>query len=117
MKRPRSTCVLLLSLSIGALVAACPGTRSEGLDRGAIPEPVQADYDVFAHRCSKCHALSRALDSGIVDDDYWKSYVARMRRMPGSGISGEDEQVILRFLHWYSADTLARKKPKPGAGS
>jgi hypothetical protein len=37
-----------------------------------------------------------------------------MRHMPASGISAEDEQVILRFLRWFSADLRAKKKAKEG---
>jgi hypothetical protein len=69
----------------------------------------RADYAVFALRCSKCHSLSRPLDSGIDDDEFWKAYVARMRRQPGSGISQEDATVILRFLHVYSIEERRRK--------
>ena len=111
--RYRAPPMLSLAIAVGVLVAACPGARrSEGLDRSTIPAAVQDDYDVFAQRCSKCHSLSRPIDSGIDDDEYWKAYVARMRRMPSSGISAGDEEVILRFLRWFSADLRAKKKPK-----
>ena len=112
--KQRSFLVLVGAITIGASAAACPGARSEGLDRSTLPAAVQDDYDVFASRCSKCHSLSRPLDSGIDDDEYWQAYVARMRRMPASGISAEDEQIILRFLHWFSADLRAKKKAKEG---
>jgi hypothetical protein len=59
---------------------------------------------VFAQKCSKCHSLARPLESGITDDEFWKAYVARMRRQPSSGISQSDEPPILRFLHYYSVD-------------
>ncbi len=95
--------------------AGCPteetGARGEGLDVAALPSSVQADYAVFAQRCSKCHSLARPLQSGIKSDDYWRDYVARMRRQPASGISEQDADVILRFLHYYSAEEKAKEKP------
>jgi len=105
----------LLALSVAVLAqTACPSpdARSETIDPITLPAEVRADYEVFAQRCSKCHSLSRPLNSGIVDDDYWTMYVARMRRQPESGISLEDSSVILRFLHYYSLEQI-RKKQKP----
>ncbi len=106
--------LLLLALLPAAAIAlvACPSpeTRSEALDPSSLPQDVRADYEVFAQRCSKCHSLSRPLNSGITDDDYWAMYVARMRRQPGSGISLEDSRVILRFLHYYSLDQIRKKQ-------
>jgi hypothetical protein len=95
-------------------VVACSGEtmgRAEGLDATHIPVEARADYDLFARRCSKCHSLARALNSGIDDDAYWQKYVERMRRQPASGISHEDARVILRFLSSYSRD-LRRSKAK-----
>ena len=74
----------------------------------ATPE-TRADYDVFAERCSKCHSLARPLNSGIDDDEYWKLYVAKMRRQPGSGISLTDAQATLRFLHFYALEQRRKK--------
>jgi hypothetical protein len=83
----------------------CGGTqrRSDRLDPSTLPVGVRADYAVFAARCSKCHGLSRPLDSGI-DADRWPVYVAKMRRQPASGISEEDVGKILRFLRYYSLE-------------
>jgi hypothetical protein len=72
----------------------------------------RADFDTFALRCSKCHSLARPLNSGIDDDEYWKIYVAKMRRQPGSGISLNDAEATLRFLHFYAAEQR-RKKGMP----
>jgi hypothetical protein len=97
----RSTLGLLL---LPAAIAACAAGRSEGLDVATLPVEVRADYELFADRCSRCHSLARPLESGIKDDTFWKEYVDRMRRQPGSGISPADEIPILRFLHYYSLD-------------
>jgi hypothetical protein len=103
--------VLAVLLWACVVVAGCSGllARGEGIDPLTLPENVRADYDVFAQRCSKCHSLARPLSSGIDDDDYWAMYVAKMRRQPGSGISQEDTVVILRFLHYFSAE-LQKKR-------
>jgi hypothetical protein len=107
--------ILLPALAAGALaLSACPSpdSRSETIDPATLPQDVRADYDVFAQRCSKCHSLARPLNSGIVDDDYWAMYVARMRRQPASGISVEDSRVILRFLHYYSLEQIRKKQAR-----
>ena len=96
--------------AVAAIAVACPGGgRGDGLDASSLPESVRADYDLFAERCSKCHSLARPLDSGIDEDAWWSLYVARMRRMPGSGISEGDATAILRFLRYYSTTIRARK--------
>jgi len=89
---------------LGAGLVACPSAmeRTEGMDPSVVVAEERADYAVYADRCSKCHSLGRSLHSGITDDAFWRMYVERMRRQPGSGISEEDMQPILRFLHWYS---------------
>jgi len=100
-----------LAAGVGA-VAGCSAARMErtdGMTAAAVPPEEQADYALFAQRCSKCHSLARPLDSGITDDDFWRMYVEKMRRQPASGITVDDTVPILRFLHWYSQAQLARK--------
>ena len=102
-----------LSITLLAHVAACSGwSRTEGLDPSKLPESERADYDLFAHRCSKCHSLARPLNAGITDDDQWSMYVNRMRRQPGSGISYDDQDRILRFLRWYAAELRCKEAEK-----
>jgi hypothetical protein len=81
----------------------------EGVDISTYPPEVRDDYALFTVRCSKCHALSRALQSGITDDAYWADYVERMRRQPGSGIAPEESPRIQKFLHYYSLSVLAMR--------
>ena len=104
----------LLLLAVAAAEFASTGCPAEAppSESSNLPESVRADYAVFAQRCSKCHSLSRPLNSGIVDDDYWAMYVARMRRQPGSGISPEDAKEILRFLHYYSLEERRKQEHK-----
>lgn len=103
-----------IAVAVFVFVAGACGPRAEGLDPSKIPDNVRADYEVFAVKCSKCHGLSRPLQSGITDDEQWKMYVRRMRRQQGSGISPEDEKVVLRFLHWYSVDLRQKQAERRG---
>jgi hypothetical protein len=101
-----SACIVALAQT------ACPTTGPEAVVAEAMPPQVRADYAVFADRCSKCHALSRPLNSGIVSDEHWAMYVGRMRRQPGSGISADDADVILRFLHYYSLEQIRKQRAR-----
>lgn len=99
---------ILAVIALAAGLIGCPGGQAEGLEPAKVPPEIREDYMIFAQRCSKCHSLARPLQSGIEDDLFWEYYVARMRRMPGSGISPDDEKHILNFLRFYSAEQ--RKK-------
>jgi mono/diheme cytochrome c family protein len=114
---PVAIALVAVAAVAATFLTGCPGaeTHADGLVTSTLPANMVADYEVFAQRCSKCHALSRALDSGISDDTFWREYVARMRRQPASGISPGDEAPILRFLHYYSVDQL-RKRAAASAG-
>jgi len=94
-----------LALALVLLAGCSGGTRSrrpDGLDVSNYPEEVQTAYGVFEYRCSRCHSLARPLNAEIDDAAFWADYVARMRRMPGSGINRRDADVILRFLTYYT---------------
>jgi hypothetical protein len=114
MKRAALVSRLLLGLC-GLALAAC-GPSTEGLDVAQLPPGIQPDYQVFAQRCSKCHSLARPLESGISDDEFWRQYVERMRKQPASGINKDDEAVILRFLHYYSAETRRKRLEQGNTG-
>jgi hypothetical protein len=101
---------------LGAVAGCTPGPRSDSVYATQLPPDIRASYEVFAHRCSKCHALSRPLDSGIDDDASWAMYVDRMRSQPGSGISVADRTPILAFLSYYALEQRRRKAP-PAPGS
>jgi hypothetical protein len=99
---------------------ACSGSRTEGIDPSKLPEDMRDDYALFARRCSKCHSLARPLTAGITDDRQWVLYVNRMRRQPGSGISPDDQEHILRFLRYYAGELRrqeAEKKAPPPSSS
>jgi hypothetical protein len=102
-------------LALAAAATSAAGcTRGEALDPSKMPEGVRADYALFAQKCSKCHSLARPLSANITDDTQWVLYVNRMRRQPGSGISLEDQDGILRFLRWYAADLRRIEAEKRG---
>lgn len=106
MRRLATLCALV-ALGCGAY------QRGEGLDVAVVPANLRDDYELFARRCSRCHSLSRPLNARVGDGQHWAQYVARMRRMPGSGIAPDDVPGLMRFLTWYSA---ARQAPDGGTG-
>lgn len=105
----------LVAVAAATLLSTIAGCQhGEGLDPTKIPDNMRADYDVFAHKCSKCHSLARPLSANITDDEQWVLYVNRMRRQPGSGISPSDQEAILRFLKYYAADPRRIQAEKNG---
>lgn len=98
---------------LAPMVACASGPRSDSAYGAQLPADVRASYEVFAHRCSKCHSLARPLDSGIADDAYWAMYVDRMRLQPASGISVADRAPILAFLHYYAEQQRTRRARAP----
>jgi len=104
-------------IATAALSGSCATTPTrEGLDVRQLPVDMRDDYSLFARRCSKCHALGRALDSSIADDRMWVDYVNRMRRQPGSGITQQDMAPILRFLHYHTIEKQRRQRAGRGGG-
>ena len=111
-------CRALRALALLAGVIACSaGPRNEVAYAAQLPPEIRGSYEVFAHRCSKCHSLARPLDSGIDDDGYWAMYVDRMRRQPASGISLADRPQILAFLRYYALEQRRRKAGDAGDAS
>lgn len=110
----RAALAALTALSL-LPVAACSAPWRDTEVPAYVSEDRRGDWEVFARRCSKCHALARPLQSGIDDDAQWRAYVARMRAQPGSGISASDEERILAFLRTYAAEQ--RRKRAAGRAS
>jgi mono/diheme cytochrome c family protein len=90
-----------LALALAACPPASTAPHVDGIDEARVPESLRADYAIFRARCSKCHSLDRPLGTAIEDESYWREYVERMRRQPGSGISRADGDAAVRFLLWY----------------
>jgi len=116
--RAESSLMLAVLFGFAALVTGIGafGCRpsSDALDPQTLPENVRSDYQVFARRCSKCHSLARPLTAGITDQGQWENYVRRMRMQPASGITAEDQVLILRFLKYYSDEERKKKAEKNG---
>lgn len=98
--RAGATFALVNALSTSLALGACGA--GAGLDIRTLPEPIHAPYRRFASRCSRCHSLSRALDAPITDIGHWERYLARMRRVPNSGINRADSVLIMTFLTYYT---------------
>jgi mono/diheme cytochrome c family protein len=90
------------------------------IDVSGYPADMQAGYKVFAQRCTKCHTLSRPINSDYATSDEWSRYVKRMMRKPGSGINKKDAKTIFDFLVYDSSirkkDLLAEKKAAQSGG-
>lgn len=96
---------LARALGLALALSACPPAPSaphgDGIDEARVPAELRAAYATFRVRCSKCHSLDRPLGAAIEDEASWRTYVERMRRQPGSGISVADGEAAVRFLVWY----------------
>lgn len=108
-------CFLLLFTAVlpSLSLAETPEERRAKWDQGhqtidvsAYPAALQANYAVFANRCSQCHNLARPINCDFVIPDEWERYIKRMMRKPGSGISKEDGKKIFDFVVY---DTTVRK--------
>lgn len=112
-----STCVAPAS----AELATTGRGRAQRLVRDQFPPEQQVRYDLFAVKCTQCHAMSRpiaALTTGITpvsggtfDEDGIKRYVVRMMRKPNSGVDRESAREIILFLMY--ARSLAESPPSP----
>ena len=102
----RCVCGGVLLAATLALALSCAGTSSvrfgDQIDVSGYPKDIQAAYQVFSVRCSRCHTLARPLNARIRDSSHWVRYVTRMRRNPSSGINQKDADVILKFLLYYN---------------
>lgn len=77
------------------------------IDVSKYPAEMQANYKVFAKKCTTCHMLSRAINCEFALEDEWERYVKRMMRKPNSGINSADGKKIFEFLVY---DSKTRKK-------
>lgn len=114
-RRPQLLSFALLLLLVLAAACATLGGNG-GLSReeiAALPPDIAESYQLFSHRCSRCHTLSRPLSAQVEDEAHWRLYVTRMRRQPGSGISEADGEKILRFLVYYSTEMRPSDEQRP----
>ena len=92
------------------------------------PGDIQADYKIFARRCSQCHSLARPLNSQFlqltaeeqkaahanepglfsdnkiwqISDSVWTDYVKKMQSKPGAIIRASEFDKIVAFLVYDS---------------
>ncbi len=84
---------------------APPDPRDKGpdtIDVSSYPADQQKRYDLFRMKCSKCHPVSRPINSDF-DARAWKTYLKKMIRRPNSGINEEQGQELYEFLVYYAS--------------
>ena len=79
------------------------------IDVSAYPADLQANYKLFATKCSKCHTIARPINTMMTRDE-WERYVKRMMHKPNSGISDSQGKQIFDFLVY---DQAQRKDKNP----
>jgi hypothetical protein len=93
---------LLISLSFSGIVSIEDNLEKNAkIDLAKYPPDIKALYPLFSQKCSKCHSLSRPLNSGFSRPKF-KEYIGKMRRKPNSGINTEDAIKIYTFLGYFS---------------
>jgi hypothetical protein len=114
----RCFCVGVVLAATLALALSCAGTSSvrfgDQVDVSGYPADIQAAYQVFSVRCSRCHTLARPLNARIRDPGHWVRYVTRMRRNPSSGINLKDADIILKFLLYYTQRVVEEEQGERG---
>ena len=89
MKRLIQTIMLLAPLALLAQQSNVVLPQDKGPDKidvSAYPAEQQANFKLFAGKCSKCHTIARPLNTMMTRDE-WSRYVKRMMHKPNSGIS------------------------------
>lgn len=91
-----------LALICAVTIAGCGPPR--WIDVSTYPTAHQANYRLFAERCSRCHGLDRALNARVAEGG-WTAYVRRMSRHPGAGLSNAEQRRIASFLEFHHQRT------------
>lgn len=106
-RAPRGPWVLavLTGMLIGGGCTLAPNV----IDVSGYPPDMQARYQIFVHKCSRCHGLDRPLQARVGSRG-WDDYVRRMSRHPGAGISAGDEREIARFLEFNAKQEAERPR-------
>jgi mono/diheme cytochrome c family protein len=114
MKRLIQTIMLLAPLALLAQQSNVVLPQDKGPDKidvSAYPAEQQANYKLFAGKCSKCHTIARPLNTMMTRDE-WSRYVKRMMHKPNSGISDAQGKQIFEFVVY---DQTERKDKNPTA--
>ena len=113
MKRLIQMMMLLAPLSLVAQTSNVVLPQDKGPDKidvSAYPAQ-QANYKLFATKCSKCHTIARPLNT-MMKRDEWERYVKRMMHKPNSGINDSQGKQIFDFMVF---DQTERKDKNPKA--
>ena len=76
------------------------------IDVSQYPADQQKTYKLFQTKCSKCHLVSRGVNTEMVLPGDWERYIKRMMYKPNSGMSSTEGQALYRFLAY---DASVRK--------
>jgi cytochrome c5 len=114
MKRLIQMMMLLAPLTLVAQQSNVVLPQDKGPDKidvSAYPAAQQANYKLFAGKCSKCHTIARPLNT-MMKRDEWERYVKRMMHKPNSGINDTQEN---RFsISWFTIRPSEKTKiPRP----
>jgi mono/diheme cytochrome c family protein len=114
MKRLIQTMILLAPLALVAQTSNVVLPQDKGPDKidvSAYPAAQQANYKMFAGKCSKCHTIARPLNTMMTKAE-WERYVKRMMHKPNSGINDTQGKQIFEFVVY---DQTERKDKNPKA--
>jgi hypothetical protein len=75
---------------------------------GATPS-IERACRLADRRCTLCHPIERVLFARVDEPSDWSDYVRRMRLTPGSGISPNEEPIIVRCLVEHSFGRRVRR--------
>jgi len=101
----------LFRAAASAPSAQAPGPTGTGAET-ALPPDLQPAHATFAGKCSACHGLDRALQSGITAAG-WPEVVKDMADKTGGAITPEEQATIVRFLQYYSTHRSVRLPTLP----
>ena len=79
----------------------------DSIDVSDYPTVQAKEYPLFRVKCSKCHPVSRPINSQYGPTE-WKRYMKRMIRRPNSGINEEQAESLYDFLKYWSGRTAPK---------
>jgi hypothetical protein len=99
---------LLPSAALKAPPVPTPGpaesaseARGQTATAPRLPAARQSQYELVSQKCSRCHAVEKALSAGFTADE-WDAYLRRKFRRAGAGISRDQSEQISSFLRYWA---------------
>lgn len=102
-------------LGAGLVALSACGAAPNSIDVSGYPPDMQARYDLFERRCTRCHELERPLNARVGEGG-WGKYVQRMARHPAAGISAQEQREIAIFLEYHAERRRAQAEAPASAG-